>query len=189
MKARETLLLTILVIVAASCASFRSAESRSRSNPVIPWTPDLHWKVLESESSYYVALPDGSRVELGDDHSRLLTSSCSMDPVRRLTLDGVKYAIALAGAREFLRIKYIETSDPAFLSPDGVSITSTYRDLQAVGAGPLKKELGWACYVCLPSGWAAAVSGSPSDESCSTIGGSSVVRWFFQKASTCVGTV
>ena len=180
-------LLTTLAIVLASCACITSPENRSEDNRESAY-PDLDWDVVESDSTIHVVVPDGTQIKLRPRDELVFTASASMDSAYPIVLNGVKYTLALAGAREYLRIKYIGTDDPEFLSPEGAAIGDKYMDLQAGGAGPVEEELGWGCYVCLSSGWGAGMSGSISPESCSNIDGSSKVRWFFRKQNTCVRT-
>ena len=54
------------------------------------------------------------------------------------------------------KVKYISTSDSGFRTPEGIKVGTPLVDLMRDGKFKLHHEPGWACYVPLPSGWAAS---------------------------------
>jgi hypothetical protein len=62
-------------------------------------------------------------------------------------------------------IKFIQTVDVDFVSPEGVNMNMTLKEVMGIAKGKLVKESGWAYYLVLPSKWCVAfISGSSLTE-------------------------
>ena len=86
-------------------------------------------------------------------------SSADMGPGCTVTVDGIRYFVAgYAG-----RVAYIRTRDPAFESPEGLTVGASLEQVRAVGGTERIGEVGWAFYSRLPSGWRAEFAGFPDN--------------------------
>lgn len=167
-----------LLVVVASCVSVRSSGVESSVQQVT--VPDVTWDVVKSDSGYAVVAPDEQRFEILGRLAMVFTSSASWDPAWVLEVKGVTYTLAL-DPRGHLRIQFIETTDSRFRSPEGAAKGDQYKDLLEVGAGVVREEPGWACFVCLPSAWGAVLH----RDYCDRGDDSSKVLGFFQRRGTC----
>ena len=90
-------------------------------------------------------IPEGS--------NRLMVASAQTWPYQEARVQGILYDVASDTEG---RVAYIGTSDPAFKTPEGLSIRSTLAEVMATGAEPPWREPGWADHTKLSSGWNAA---------------------------------
>jgi len=100
----------------------------------------------------------GDLYPIPQSSNHLMTASAQLWPYREVRIEGVAYDIA--SNREG-RVAYIGTSDPAFKTPEGLSVGSTLEEARATGAKPPWPEPGWAYHTELPSGWSAAFTVGP----------------------------
>ena len=83
----------------------------------------------------------------------IMTYPAQMRPCFRVRLEEVDYVVAFNDSGI---VKYIDTRDSAFMTPEGVTTRSTLADVLERGGEEVGRLPGW-CYVSpLPSGWNAA---------------------------------
>ena len=79
-------------------------------------------------------------------------------------------------------LSYITTSASEFLTPEGISVEWTYEELLNYfnSSNVTNCEIGWACFVRLPSGWVAAFSAIRWPEYYPQK--NTKIDWFFKRA-------
>ena len=93
-----------------------------------------------------------------------------------VTVNGVLFTVASIDKR---CISYISTSDPAFVTPEGIGVGSTLEELKRQ-YGPISEETGWAYFYVLPSGWCASFPISPLT-GIREPSGNAKVSWLFKR--------
>jgi len=83
----------------------------------------------------------------------VLASPSQIYDSHKMTADGIVYTLGVS--REGV-LRYLETQDESFATPDGVSIGMRLEDLERSFGSPILNEPGFAYFVRLPSGWNAA---------------------------------
>jgi hypothetical protein len=144
-------------------------------------TPRLEWAVVTSPEGLALALTTGEQLKLREANGLVFAGSASLVNAYRLRVNGIEYTVALYGSR----VHYIEVVDRRFVTPDGLSLGSTYGELLRAGGTAVWEEPGWACFVCLPSQWAAGMAFSMEPNACDSISETSRPKWFFRRESTC----
>lgn len=96
-----------------------------------------------------------------------MISSAAFAPGCDVVVAGVNFFVA---SNDGKMIEYIKTSDPGFVTPEGLSVGSSVDDVRRAGGGEVLGEYGWAFYSRLPSGWRAVFSGMPDHEEPRTSG-------------------
>jgi hypothetical protein len=89
-----------------------------------------------------------------------MIASAQISPSEKILIGGITYTIAV---NENNRVTFIQSQDPRFKTPEGLSVESTLADVLAAGGRPVLYETGWAQYSELPSGWCAAFYGPLPD--------------------------
>ena len=85
-----------------------------------------------------------------------VAASAQTWPSCRVVYAGITYLIGVdtRGA-----IRFIETWDGKFISPEGLKVGSSIAQLRSVGGTEPWGELGWGHQAKLPSGWSARFAG------------------------------
>lgn len=133
------------------------ALAGTEDSPAETLLPEIGWVVRDAATDEAVLeLPDGEEARLDLHGDLFMTGSGGLDLTFELNLDGIDYSVAVAPG-ERVRIFFISTTDPAFRSPEGVAVGHRLREVLDAQGGEIEQERGWACFVCLPSGWAAGL--------------------------------
>ena len=74
-------------------------------------------------------------------------------PSYEVEVGGIVYVVGVDKSR---RVRFIHTISRQFRTPEGVDLGWTYDRLQKAFKRDAMCERGWACFVGLPSGWAAS---------------------------------
>jgi len=74
-------------------------------------------------------------------------------PSYEVEVAGIVYMVGVDKAK---RVRFIHTTGRQFRTPEGVDFGWTYDRLQKTFKRDAVCERGWACFVGLPSGWAAS---------------------------------
>jgi len=111
-------------------------------------------------------------------HALVMAQSAQLWPEFSLTSAGVPFTL---GVDDGGVIRYVSTTDRRFVTPEGVHAGLDYRSVMAAAGGHAAiKESGWAHYVELPSGWAAAFVTGPGMTD-GELTPESPVNWVFQR--------
>jgi hypothetical protein len=95
----------------------------------------------------------GAIVPLRNAPSQLwLTAPSQMSPSYVVSFNGIRYVIALDALD---RIRYIETTDDAFRTRDGLRVGASEADVLAAAGQAAVEEPGFGRYSHLQSGWNA----------------------------------
>jgi len=155
MKSFSFQLVLVALALALPCASAREAS------PTVV--------AIEPQLGAAFAMPHPSHLEM--------IASAQMSPATQIRYAGVIYTVAVSRAG---RIVYVATSDPAFKTPEGFTITSQLSQLLSTGISQPLREPGWAYHTSLPSGWHAAFTSGQSYTG-SPLRPDSRVQWFFKR--------
>ncbi|MCB1036833.1 MAG: hypothetical protein KDD47_23610 [Acidobacteria bacterium] len=150
--------------------------------------PDLGWTVIGTTAdSAVLEIPGRGPTPLFREEAAMMESAASFAPAYSLHLEGVAYSV-VAG-RQSEELTFIVTTDTAFLTPEGAAIGQEFQTLLADHGGELRQETGWACYLCLPSGWAAGLPVLSDDTKWIPCEDHKLddaeISWFFKRAGTC----
>jgi hypothetical protein len=85
----------------------------------------------------------------------MMAASAQTYPSYYASYNQVDYII---GVDDDQRIAWIQTSDSAFLTPDGLKVGDPLDCVMAATNERIRPELGWAWHVPLPSGWHAMLN-------------------------------
>jgi len=115
-----------------------------------------------------VSLPLTERPELGavlrqcaGSPAGSLTASAQRWPACRATHAGIDYVVGVEGQGV---VRFIETSDRKFVTPEGLRIGSTVAAVRAAGGQDVRNERGWGYNSQLPSGWYARFQATATNE-------------------------
>lgn len=97
---------------------------------------------------------------LPQNPDRIAVSPAQMAILYNGRTDSMEYSI---GTDDRGRIIFIRTTEPSFVSPEGVKIGTTVSQLLSDAKLRVTEETGWAWYVPLPSGWNAQLMSPESD--------------------------
>jgi hypothetical protein len=151
--------------------------------------PELGWRIDDKEDAAWLQVPGRGLVLLtGGGNELTMTSSANLAPRYELQLDEIAYALAVNGESGDA-VFFLATSSEDFVSPEGVKVGQHFAAVSQPEDHRLGEEPGWACFVCLPSGWAAsfpALDKSHRWLDCDEHKRlNSRVVWFFKRAGTC----
>jgi hypothetical protein len=96
--------------------------------------------------------------KLGDSYTientfdQLAITCNSFRPYTEITINEIKYTIAVNSEN---KIVFIETRDPKFVTPEGLSVGANLDLVLKSGGEPPWDEFGWGYHSLLPSGWHA----------------------------------
>ena len=104
---------------------------------------------------------------------KTFVSSSNIADAYFIRLDKILYTVSVdhQGLASLL-----STSDPAFRTPEGLSVGSTVEELRAAGATDFAYEHNWGCSARLPSGWRAAAEFVGEPLICQP-----QISWFFKR--------
>lgn len=161
---KSSLLLLIVSCLLFICAPLytptEAQESKSSFKP-IKREPRLGDKVSGYPKSKY----------------QLMISSGQTDPAYEVSYKGIEYRVTLNDDK---RISAISTHDLSFKTPEGIGVGDTLEKVLKVSQSELNTERGWAFFVYLKSGWAAAFTqGDYMTEG--KLAPTAQVKWLFQR--------
>lgn len=150
--------------------------------------PDIGWSFrADPDAEPMLEVPGRGEIPVRRGLGETMTSSSSFHPEFKVSIDGVEYSFS---ATKLPRgtLRYIATSDPEFRTPEGVHSGQELRGILQSADEPLREETGWACFVCLDSGWAAYFASF--DEilrwvPCNEIDPKDPITGFFKRRGTC----
>ena len=127
------------------------------------------------------ALPDiCSRFATAAESNRLIAASPSQFwrayPVK---VGGETFTLGLDDSGQ---IQFIHIASMTFKTPDGVDTRWTYEQLQVTFHQNAQCERGWECFVQLPSGWYAGLSGFNLTATASELKPLTTVAFFFRRS-------
>ncbi len=106
-----------------------------------------------------------------------MTSSASFDQMYLIKVNGIKYNVSVNDKNN---INFIITIDPRFLTSEGTSVGTSYKDLRKFTKSKLFRINGYAYLIDLPSGWTAAFTqGHTMTEG--ELSNKAVVNWYQRK--------
>jgi len=172
---------------------------------------ELDWKVVRKGRDVSVKVPRHGRllarravIEYAN-RPQLLSVRTAADragPAYVLVVDGIPFTLSVPDGIE-PRIEYVATDAPGFVTPGGLKVGSTYRELMAQALAGIVEEPEWGFFACLPSRWTAVLACSegrwglagPEKLVHKRAGGvrycedqaveHRVVGWFFKRRGTC----
>ena len=86
-----------------------------------------------------------------------MTAAAQMYPKCEIVIAGARFTVAGRA-----HVSFMETTDTAFSTPEGVHVGMTLAQVRALGATDVRAETGWRFYARLPSGWNTSFAGVPS---------------------------
>lgn len=157
------------VLAAAVALASLGCQPRSSSPRIPPFPPQPTYSLAEEPR---LGAPSPIQAE-----TRYLTlaASAQMYPSYRVAYRGVLFEL---GVDDRHVIRYIDTVDRHFKTPEGIAIGSPRADVMKLATNPLFPEPGWGCHALLPSGWRAAFDIQDGPDHCGQ-----QVKWLFQRAS------
>ena len=82
-----------------------------------------------------------------------MTSSSELEPAYKVEYDGMVFTVC---AYRDMVIHHVTTNDLNFKTPEGIGVGDLLSKVLEISNQPLNTERGWAYFVLLKSGWAAA---------------------------------
>jgi len=116
---------------------------------------DTHHAEMPPQATLRTTLAVGERVRATRRSGwRVICPRGGEWPLYRITVDSVHYDLGVG--RRDRRIRYISTSDPRFVTPEGLSLSTTLAGVLAQSNSGPEQASDLAHVVQLPSGWWAA---------------------------------